>query len=489
MFKVMIVEDEPPIMRSVRSALERADSDFHVEKCCINGVEAKAALENEDFDIVITDIKMPIMTGIELAGWIHENKPNTMVILLSGYQDFEYARRALEYKVFDYIPKPLSRDNIKELTVRIKAEFSKNTSRTIADGEKYTVVMLACAGTYLLHGADVLTPGERFWADDMINSLMNRILQNGEEYVFFNTNVQSERIIIISTDTMERQEVIVREFAESFGESSLPLTIVYRAGVKFKDAGQSIPLLREQLIKRLILGKSQLIPYSNTPETYDNIAIPYSKADIDAVTAAIRSGNTEAVKTNLKKLLLLMRDNSRTQEEVVGLLNVILDTYTLNYPNKLKRPNSTVKREIVTAVAGFTSYEALLTDTASIFMTLKTDDKNTGRYAQLADEIEEYINKNYNKAITSETLSREFGFVPSYISRIFKRERGISPSEYVTRCRIQAAKDILIANPDIKIKEVANMTGFKEAYYFSKTFKRETGMWPTEFAGTSGKEE
>mgnify|MGYP002645365616 CR=1 FL=1 len=125
MFKVLIVEDEPPIMRAVKNAVENADDDFSVERCCINGKEAADILEKEDFDVVITDIKMPLMTGIELAGWIYKNKPETMVILLSGYQDFEYARKALEYKVFDYILKPVSKDKVKNLTERIKTELNK----------------------------------------------------------------------------------------------------------------------------------------------------------------------------------------------------------------------------------------------------------------------------------------------------------------------------------------------------------------------------
>lgn len=479
----MIAEDEPPIMRAVKAAVEKADKEFVITKCCMNGREACDALSSEDFDIVITDIKMPMMTGIELAGWIYENKPETMVILLSGYQDFEYARKALEYKVFDYILKPVSKEKIKILLERVKAELNKSgAAQTISSGEKYTVVMLACAGTYLLHGSDVLMPGERIWADDMIEEIMRKTLLDSEEYVFFNTNVQSERIIVVSTENIERQKVIVNEFADNLKGLS-PITIMYKTGVKFKDAGNSIPILREQLIKRIILGRTQLISCDDITESFENMANPYSKEEIEAVTSAIRKGQENDAKQNLKRILLSMRDSSCTQEEVMGLLNVILDTYTLNYPNKLKRKNSTVKRELVNAVAEFTSYDALIEDTASILMTLRGDEADSGRHGQLADEIEKYIKENFNKSITSETLSKEFGFVPSYICRIFKREKGVSPSEYITQYRIQVAKKALIDNPDMMIKEIADMTGFKEAYYFSKTFKRETGMWPTEFAG------
>ena len=167
MFKVLIAEDEPPIMRMIKSTLESVDSDFKVTECCINGKNAVEKLKNEDFDIVITDIKMPIMTGIELAGWIYQNKPDTKVIIVSGYSDFEYARKALEYKVFDYLLKPISKDKVSELTQRIKSEIAEKNKMF---DENNTIVILACAGAYLLYGSEVLLPGERVFFKFCVNT-------------------------------------------------------------------------------------------------------------------------------------------------------------------------------------------------------------------------------------------------------------------------------------------------------------------------------
>ena len=100
MFRVLLVEDEPPIMRMMKSIIESTTDDFCVAGECINGKTATELLEKEDFDVVITDIKMPVMSGIELAGWIHENKKETIVVIASGYQEFDYARKALEYNSY-----------------------------------------------------------------------------------------------------------------------------------------------------------------------------------------------------------------------------------------------------------------------------------------------------------------------------------------------------------------------------------------------------
>ena len=477
MFKVLIAEDEPPIMRMIKSTLESVDSDFKITECCINGKNAVEKLKNEDFDIVITDIKMPIMTGIELAGWIYQNKPDTKVIIVSGYSDFEYARKALEYKVFDYLLKPISKDKVSELTQRIKSEIADKNKMF---DENNTIVILACAGAYLLYGSEVLLAGERFWNDSGIDTFMDNLLTTSEEYIFFNSNMLSERLMVITAETEERQEALIHKIYDEFSTKNLPMTIVYQKGVLFKDTGKYFSKLREQLIKHLILNKSQLLCCNSLSDSYEDISQPYSKADVDSIVFAIKNRNNDELKNKLTAVMNNMMSSDCTQEEINGFLNIILDTYTLNYPNHMKRKNTSVKKEFVNALASFVSYDAFIDDIISILATLRNDKRDPDRYEQLANEVEEYLINNYNKNITSDVLSKEFGFVPSYISRLFKRQKGVSPNEYVTKYRIEKAKKLIEEN--LRIKDIADAVGFKESYYFSKTFKRETGIWPTEYS-------
>ena len=92
-------------------------------------------------------------------------------------------------------------------------------------------------------------------------------------------------------------------------------------------------------------------------------------------------------------------------------------------------------------------------------MTLYVDKPNADRYEKLSNEVESYLIVNYKKSISSETLASEFGFVPSYISRIFKRQRGMSPNEFLKKYRIEMAKRHLREQPDLKIREIAWMVG------------------------------
>ena len=99
----------------------------------------------------------------------------------------------------------------------------------------------------------------------------------------------------------------------------------------------------------------------------------------------------------------------------------------------------------------------------------------------MVEEIEQYLIMNYSKSISSEILSKKFGFVPSYLSKMFRSVKGMSPSEYLTNYRVDKAKQIIREKPDVRIREVARVIGYEDQYYFSKIFKKYAGIWPKEF--------
>lgn len=481
MYKLLLAEDEPPIMRAVKKTFESAGGDIWDIQTAINGRQARQMLEKEDFDVVVTDIKMPLMTGIELAQWIHENRPELTVVILSGYSDFEYTRKALEYKVFDYLLKPTSLSAVAELTEKLKKELApKQAQKKLRDST--AAVMLACAGAYLLFGAEVMMPGALFWSDEKIENYMKNELREGEEYIFFNESSQSERYVVIQSDDEARRREIIENFYAAMADSSLPVTVIYNTSITFKNSAEYFQKLRQQLVKRLILGTSQLIDMNDCKNSYSEISRPYTLEDIEKTVTLIRNGDADKLRSVVCALFNKMRAANSTQEELNDMLNVILDTYVLKNPADVQRRNISVKHEFVNSLAGFLSYDELTDDITSILLTLRDDRKNEDRYEKLANEVEAYLIMNYRQSITSETLALRFNFVQSYISRIFKRQKGVSPNEFLTHYRMEIAKRYLREQPDMKIRELAPLVGVKDSYYFSKMFKKETGMWPTEYA-------
>ena len=262
------------------------------------------------------------------------------------------------------------------------------------------------------------------------------------------------------------------------------IQIYFNKGITFED--ESL-YKKDEISGKFIFKESKEMPkLEDLYNSFDSVETKHLRTKLYPFVYGSLKFLNEYTNIELKNKLIAVMNNMMssdcTQEEINGFLNIILDTYTLNYPNHMKRKNTSVKKEFVNALASFVSYDAFIADIISILATLRNDKRDPDRYEQLANEVEEYLINNYNKNITSDVLSKEFGFVPSYISRLFKRQKGVSPNEYVTKYRIEKAKKLIEENNDLRIKDIADAVGFKESYYFSKTFKRETGMWPTEYS-------
>ncbi len=95
--------------------------------------------------------------------------------------------------------------------------------------------------------------------------------------------------------------------------------------------------------------------------------------------------------------------------------------------------------------------------------------------------VEEYLRGHYAEHITGQTLARKFGYVPSYISFLFRQAYGQSPSDYLTALRLDRAKELMRSDPAMLVREVAERVGFKNQYHFSRVFKKNEGLWPSDF--------
>ena len=124
MFKVIVVDDEAMIRTGVSSFINDTNIGFEVVQTFKDGSEAIKYLEAHNVDVVISDIKMVNVSGIELAHYIYKNKPQTKVILLSGYAEFEYAKAAIKYNVEEYITKPTNFTDLKNSLLKIREALS-----------------------------------------------------------------------------------------------------------------------------------------------------------------------------------------------------------------------------------------------------------------------------------------------------------------------------------------------------------------------------
>jgi YesN/AraC family two-component response regulator len=127
------------------------------------------------------------------------------------------------------------------------------------------------------------------------------------------------------------------------------------------------------------------------------------------------------------------------------------------------------------------SWEDLHHELPELFLGLFSDQETMQRAEDMMKMIDKYISVYYAGHITNQTLSKRFGFVPSYISKLFREYKGMSPGEYLTRVRITKAMDLISRSRDVNVCDIAREVGFSDPSYFSRLFKQQTGMLPTEY--------
>jgi len=493
----MIVEDEPPIMRVITKFVESFSNNFKVVATAINGKKALEILENEQIDIIFTDIKMPVMDGLKLTEHIRERLPETIIVIISGFQDFEYARTALKFQVYDYLLKPVAQDNINNVLGRIENELlakdKEQERQQIINlmNENYVdhadkilepryAVFLICAGTFPLTPNDSMLPAKGIWGEVSIENKLIEILLAEENSMCFNGKSAAEMVVVFETRNEKRISEVASQLLERMkANSCLSITIVAASQiVKLSDIGQILKALRDRLYVSIKLFKSQIVWIGSEHEN----SYLDTKMIVENIYATIKT-DSGMLPISLLAAINRFGDVGFTQLQVVAFFNNIINSIYLKNepPNK---DTSSLKMDLDIAISNAVDDKALAKDIAFIMLEANHEEINSSEKVSIPDvaqKIEEYLKNNYKEPITTNMLSKKFGFVPSYISKLFRVYNGMSPSEYLTYYRIEKSKQIMNRQPGLMCKEVAVMVGFNDQYHFSKTFKKQTGMWPTEY--------
>ena len=222
MYKIMLVEDEPPILNMMEDMINSSDAEFEVSSTAYNGRDALRILESEVPDVIITDIRMPFVNGLEIIKKVNELYPRVICVILSGYNDFEYARSALRQRVFDYLLKPIQPDLLDSLLERLFEHIKKEslgaeyryfnnlinneqtdleTKMSLSLPYKMYYIVLVYAGTLSSYQYDYLNPRRDFWNSIDISDLSSRLISKDKKLWILNSKYFNGKIFIFSSNS------------------------------------------------------------------------------------------------------------------------------------------------------------------------------------------------------------------------------------------------------------------------------------------------
>lgn len=488
MYTVILVDDEPVTFKSIRKIIETRCPDFMITSVASNGKEGLEKVWEQKPDLVITDVRMPVMDGITFAQHIHNEMPDTLVLMLSGYQEFEYVRGAIESGVCNYMLKPVVPGKFLKAMQQIRESLEEKYWM-----ERNRLMRILCQG-----GKPKMSEIQKYFGSKRYyailirkNGLPRRIALNMEYELF---SIKQEQVIMYARDVMEglylySEELVSNMSREAFVEKSMQkyqdgacyVTVIFPENpFQIEQMADQIQRLYRTLAERTIIGKDQVIileeQEAETGKEKDQ------KDWFQEIRRLLEKKKFEYIPDEVRYLMREWKKDGKTQlwmeSKVRHLFYLLLSSEYLD--------STVLETEFVIEDAFFyaVSMEELEENILAEIEKKRREQEGTEikpDTPEFFEQIKDYISEHLSEPLTLQQLCRYFGISQPYVSRFFRKYEGVSFSNYLTEARVRKAKELLRQNNDMLIKDVAFMVGYSDQFYFSRIFRSVVGVSPTEY--------
>lgn len=501
-YKILVVDDEPFIARSIKRMIEMVDG-WEVVDIAINGQDALTKYGEQQPDVVFSDVRMPVMDGLALLRALSARTEPPLMVVLSGYGEFEYARQALKAGVFDYLLKPVTPDALQDLLRRVRVQLSErrdsrsrrvlrelvsNPSFVPSEGvlhrcfpwKRYGVMLMVAGPCHQFSGRPIpdFTDLWETYALDQCLCRAHQLPTWSLEGVYPN-----ERIFVFGAAEGEDLTPAMKEIYELLCGGLVPITCV--AGQfdgSIVQVGKNLPQYRRSLRRGIRFARSGFWKIDTPPQQISGPP-PLTEEEKREWRMLLEQNKKEFVFQKIDARLERMRDQGMRQTDLHERLEEMLWLIA----QALRLPETSIqdlRRDLTDMVNGCWECAVLKQDYSEMVQELfreaaESDLPQTAR--ESADRIEAYIRAHYLEHLTVQQIARQFGFVAPYVSRIFKKEKGVTPSEMILSLRIEKIKELLLVDPPLPLKVIAENTGFNDPFYMSRAFKQATGENPSEY--------
>ena len=533
MYRILVVDDEPLTKEYLKKNIPLIDSRFTVTCEAMEGTEALTILKNEKIDLIITDIKMPLMDGLELSKKVSENYPDIIIVILSGYDEFEFAKEAMRYAVKDYLLKPLVTEDLRKVLNNVAMDIEKintkkllhNTLLSLSEDSKkqisrnflkavvsesnmdirimypilfkMKVSLIESEGTILLLKINEDSLLKKSISINDIN-LFNFILieiatEEGEKLdgstAFFDKDDNVAILIKIDEkDNYLKKAVGLFSLVSSAFIRKTGLSLSFGIGEPENDVLQmeiSYKQAYSMLYFRFLNG------IVNLP-TDHNIDIVTSIEKLENVNKIIRSIESGIIDNNELIFLLSL---TKYVEHIESLFSDSPIRYGIYLINSLKQllpylPEELFEESYV-LLKPLQNYEkvSLTVDFISnvfnkiIYLLAKgsLESKNPMNENDIVTKAKDYIYLHYAEPLSLALLAEKNSVSISYLSSIFHKSMGESYIKFLTRIRMEEATNLLKITPRIKILEVSEKVGYVSAKHFSCIFKSYLNITPGDY--------
>lgn len=497
MLKILVVDDEPRVRRGISSLIEEYSDKYELAGCCESAADAIEFFTRKVPDVVITDIKMPHMDGLELINYLKHRYQNLEFVILSGYGDFEYAKKALQYQVYDFLLKPVEEEEFYQVLDAIakkRAEKRKENEESAEDNHFFNLLKTSVKDEEL-HYLKVLgftEKEERYRVMIIETQYVNAAaLKSAGGMKRLLKQELSEELKIYNC--FDKQSVLIwnREWEpEEFAKIAERLLTHYNCKILAGISGETDDylLVKKQYMQALIALKNCIYERFQTIFTYDrdrmDQEIRFPKEIMERMVNAMKSLNEVGLCAHIKDLMKVYKESScsilRLKNHMMFLgsnLERLCESFGIDgvYSKNILSFVSNIEE-----MKTFSELEEVLSSNIfeiSAGIRLMKEYK-TKSYRM--NNIMKYVDENFTRDISLQEVAEYANLSVGYLSNYFKSEAGMNFVEYITYRRMERAKELLVSTNE-KVYHIAEQVGYTNSQYFTTLFKKQVGVTPAEY--------
>lgn len=485
MYHVLIVDDEQPSIRFVRSIIEQFSHGFHVAGTASSGDLAVEFLQTHQVDLLITDISMHGMNGIELAQLARKMQPDIHIVIISGYGEFEYAQGAIQAGVDDYLLKPI---NIAKMTAILESIHRKLDIEN-AGLSASVLPALACRQFYNAETAKQLYGRKSFrfacirWGNlDMLLPKTlgaTALLMSEDEYFqVLRGRDDSERILIAENNGTDEFLSHLSVYMTRQGGLST-WTAVYTASFQsIEELPTFISLAINMLHQKTVIGRHQILQLSGNTAS-EKVRLP--DADLKQLSYFISFGKTRMIREYFLTLADTWERARTPQRQVWHMGRQVIHQVAAANPSVNNRLED-ILLEFNDMIRDTESYHDLMNGLYALLIDSGNTRSQKMSTQELYEFAQEYISENYAQPLSMQSVCDEIGISQTYLSRLFRKYSDTTFNVYLTKCRMEAAMKLLREKPNLLLRDVAVCVGYDDSSYFTKVFRQYTGKTPSQWA-------
>lgn len=508
--RIVVVEDEYRVRTGVVKLIGRIKPEYEVVAEAENGLEGVEAILEYTPDLVIVDIKMPLMDGIEMLSKLKEKGVKHKTIILSGYSDFEFAQKAIKLGVSEYLLKPVTANDLEQTLLNTEKEILME-KKLEADQTQVLSSIENIFQNIVLGSNDKADEMYRYLYDrygigqstefaalsvyygtnkhDAINKL-KIILSDAVTgskaggYTIFDLDLHREIILLLykcqDYQTLERlfQNRVIKEV---LGQKISGMVFGWIQFTGPENIKNSINTIRKELKWSIVLGEDVLISYPKTRQI--NTKLIHYPIGIESASKACVFSNDS------------------------GRLNLLFEEFICWWKKEVYHPAGVIEAFVrfassiinVIKETDFDLYEAInqketlqqLIDSITLselhnalFSIIDKNKARTNKEMQpvslIVRKAVSLVNEFYKDGITLDQIAARLNITPEYLGSLFNREIGTNFSTYIKEYRIKKAKELLMSK-DLKTYEISEQVGYSDPKYFCRVFKETTGLTPGEY--------